>query len=130
MSKRLIILGKRIHDIPSFYDEINRVFMKNETWSLGHSLDAFNDMLYGQYGNTSVGGTVEIVWRNTEMSRDTLGFDATHALLSEKQRQPKIFDADLIGRQLVDLARGRGKTYFDSVLDIIADHPNINLVSG
>lgn len=97
------ILSERIHDIPSFYDEINRVFMKNETWSLGHSLDAFNDMLYGQYGNTTVGGTVEIVWRIIEMSRDTLGFEAMHALLSEKQRQPKIFDADLIGRQLVDL---------------------------
>jgi hypothetical protein len=64
------------------------------------------------------------------MATPSLGFDATHALLSEKQRQPKIFDADLIGRQLVDLARGRGKTYFDSVLDISADHPNINLVSG
>lgn len=58
LSKRLIILGKRIHDIPSFYDEVNPVFMKNETWSHGHSLDAFNDMLYGQYGNTSVEGSV------------------------------------------------------------------------
>jgi hypothetical protein len=99
--------------------------MKNETWSIGHSLDAFNDMLYGQYGKISVEGSVEIVRRNIELSRHSLGFEATHALLSEKQRQPKIFDADLIGQQLVDLERGRGKSYFDSVLDIIADHPNI-----
>lgn len=47
MTRRVTILGERIHDIPSFYDEVNRVFMENEAWSIGQSLDAFDDMLYG-----------------------------------------------------------------------------------
>ncbi|RZI59777.1 MAG: ribonuclease inhibitor [Zymomonas sp.] len=130
MTKRSTILGEKIHDIASFYDEVNRVFMHNETWSIGQSLDAFDDMLYGQYGAMSGDGPVEIVWRNIETSRRALGIEATHALLSEKRRHPEIFNADTIGRQLDDLERGVGKTYFDIVLNIIADHPAITLVAG
>ena len=42
--------GRLIHDIASFYDEINRVFMAGEDWQLGPSLDALDDMLRGGYG--------------------------------------------------------------------------------
>ena len=42
--------GCRIRDIPSFYDEINRVFMAGEDWRLGPSLNALDDMLRGGYG--------------------------------------------------------------------------------
>jgi hypothetical protein len=37
---QIILEGKNIHDIPSFYQEINRDFMQNEDWELGESLDA------------------------------------------------------------------------------------------
>ena len=40
----LIIDGENIHDIFSFFDEINRVFMHSEDWKLGPSLDALNDI--------------------------------------------------------------------------------------
>jgi hypothetical protein len=42
--------GRRITGIPSFYDEVNRVFMADESWTLGPSLDALDDLLYGGYG--------------------------------------------------------------------------------
>lgn len=50
MTRTLTIDGSRIHDIPSFYDEINRVFMTGVDWTLGPSLDALDDLLYGGYG--------------------------------------------------------------------------------
>ena len=43
----LTIAGHAIRDIASFYDEINRVFMACEDWSLGPSLDALDDLFYG-----------------------------------------------------------------------------------
>ena len=39
--------GRRVHDIASFYDEINRVFMTGVDWQLGPSLDALDDMRDG-----------------------------------------------------------------------------------
>jgi RNAse (barnase) inhibitor barstar len=32
MVKRIVIDGKSIRDIPSFYAEVNRVFMADENW--------------------------------------------------------------------------------------------------
>ena len=34
MTRILTLDGTRIHDIPSFYDEINRVFMQGVDWTL------------------------------------------------------------------------------------------------
>ena len=46
MTARLIeIDGSRVHGIPSLYAELNRVFMPDEPWTLGESLDALDDLL-------------------------------------------------------------------------------------
>jgi len=50
MKKSLFIEGDHISDIASFYKEINRVFMQNENWKIGSTLDALDDLLYGSYG--------------------------------------------------------------------------------
>lgn len=60
------------------------------------------------------------------MSRDALGFGATQARLTEKQRHPALYNAGLIARQLDDLERGVGRTYFDIILNIIAAHPAVS----
>ena len=44
--KKIIIEGKNINNIETFYEEVNRVFMLHENWKIAQSLDAFNDMLY------------------------------------------------------------------------------------
>lgn len=47
MTPRTIeIDGTTIHGIPSLYAELNRVFMPDEEWTLGESLDALDDLLY------------------------------------------------------------------------------------
>jgi len=126
-TKTLIINGDNIHDIPSFYEEINRVFMGDEDWQIGPSLDALNDMLYGAYGAVQGDETVVLVWKSIEKNRDALGIETTAAFYQEKLKHPEIFDPHRIRKQLDALERGTGSTYFEIVLEVLAEHPNIAL---
>ncbi len=128
MTKTLTIRGENIADIPTFYAEINRVFMAGEDWQLANSLDALDDLLYGGYGAITGREPVRIVWQDMAQSRVALGIDATRAFLSEKMQRPDIFNVGVIGRQLDALRHGTGQTYFEIVLEIIGDHRNIELV--
>jgi RNAse (barnase) inhibitor barstar len=126
--KTLTIIGRNISDIPTFYAEINRVFMAKEDWQLGESLDALNDLLYGGYGAIEGRERVRIVWQDVAASRSALGVETTRAFLARKLQQPAGFDVDAIGRQLDALDRGTGQTYFEIIVEIISDHRNIELV--
>lgn len=128
MAKTLTIDGGRIADLPSFYAEINRVFMADEDWALGESLDALDDVLYGGYGVIAGREPITLIWRDMDASRTALGLETTRAYLRAKLERPDVYNAELIGRQLDALERGIGRTYFETVLDIIADHPAITLV--
>ncbi|MEH3121593.1 MAG: ribonuclease inhibitor [Sphingomonas phyllosphaerae] len=125
--KTLTIRGRSIRDIPSFYAEINRVFMAGEDWKLGESLDAFNDLLFGGYGAIAGPEPVELVWEDIEASRVALGIDTTRAHLLGKLRQPERYSVAVIQQQLDRLEGRDGSTYFDTILDIIREHPNLKL---
>lgn len=126
----LTIDGARIHDIPSFYDEINRVFMSDENWKLGASLDALNDMFYGGYGAAKGEEPVVLIWTHMDKSRAALGLDTTRRFYRDKLKHPDIFNVGQIEALLSKLESGEGPTYFEIVLEIIAEHPRIELVAG
>jgi RNAse (barnase) inhibitor barstar len=125
----ITIDGNAIRDIPSFYDELNRVFMAGEDWTLGPSLDALNDVLYGGYGPIKGDEPVMLVWTAMEKTRAALGFDVMRAFYRNKLQHPEMYDQELIGQALAELENGTGATYFEIVLQIIAEHPNIELVA-
>lgn len=128
-SLSLLIDGSAIHDIASFYAEINRVFMADEDWQLGPSLDALDDLLYGGYGAMAGHAAVSVHWKDIAHSRVALGEAATRAWLQEKRARPGTFNIRAIDAQLEALERGQGQTYFDIVMDIFAAHPNVRLTS-
>lgn len=130
MTATFTIEGNAIRDIQSFYDEINRLFMANEDWELGPSLDAFNDLLYGGIGTLEAGKPVRIVWRDIERSRLALGVEATRAHLRRKLLQPKTYDARRMAKELAALDDGSGPTYFDTIIEIFAQHLHIELVAA
>ncbi|WP_240663672.1 barstar family protein [Sphingomonas sp. UV9] len=130
MTTILTIAGKTIHDIPSFYAEINRVFMAEEDWKLGESLDALDDMMRGGYGAIRGNESVRLVWQDIDLARSSLGLSATCAFLQAKLERPGQYDVERIDRQLSALKAGTGQTYFEIILEIIADHPNIHLVAA
>lgn len=128
MSKTIVLDGYRIHDIPTFYDEVNRSFMSGEDWKLGPSLDALDDMLYGGYGAIRGNEPVQIFWKNFEQNERDLGVEATRQHYRQKLNHPDIFNVSVIKRKLDELENGTGKTYFEIILEIISDHKNIELV--
>lgn len=126
----LTIDGRRISDIPTLYDELNRVFMVGGDWRLGPSLDALDDMLYGGYGVLNGREPITLVWLDLEKNRADLGVDATREYYLAKLRQPERFDSELFTRKLAALEAGEGQTYMDIVLEIISEHENIELIAA
>jgi RNAse (barnase) inhibitor barstar len=123
------IEGKDIHDIPSFYCEINRVLMSNEVWQIGNSLDAFNDLLYGGFGVLDPTMETDIVWKDIEFSRKALGYEETKLFYLQKLVPGSPYNISYHQEKLKELESGKGQTFFDIVLEIIADHPRLNLIA-
>ncbi|GAA1326906.1 hypothetical protein GCM10009592_13120 [Brachybacterium rhamnosum] len=123
----LEIDGSRVHDIPSFYDEINRVFMTGMDWQLGPSLDALEDMLRGGFGALHGHDEARVVWHDHARSAAALGVQATRDQLLEKLAQPGRYDTALIARRLEQLDAEGGPTYMDTVLEIFGDRPALHL---
>lgn len=120
--------GTRMHDIGSFYDEINRVLMVGVDWQLGPSLDALDDLLHGGYGTLHGHDAARIVWADHAHAASALGLAATRAQLLEKLEAPERFDTSLIRRRLEQLEAEGGPTYFDTVVEIVGSHPRLELV--
>lgn len=120
--------GARIRDIATLYEELGRVLMPGVGWRLGESLDALDDALYGGYGAIEGREPVTLVWHGFERSAAALGAETTRAWLRGKLARPDVFDAARFEAELADLDAGRGRTYLDRVLEVIAGHSNVELV--
>lgn len=126
--KTLRIDGAAVHDISSLYDELNRVFMVGVGWRLGASLDALADLLYGGYGAIDGDEPVRLVLGDDRRLRDVLGVEETRRHHLAKLDQPERYDVALIEERLRALDAGTGPTYYDTVREILAEHPNIEVV--
>ncbi|MBC9932760.1 barstar family protein [Chitinophaga qingshengii] len=126
---QFIIEGNRINSIADFYAEINRVFMTGEDWQLGNSLDGFNDLLYGGFGAVKMNEPMQLIWQDIAHSQQALGVDTTRKYYEDKLLSGPAFNEALFREKLEALNQGRGQTYFDILMEIIADHPDITLVA-
>lgn len=126
--QELLIEGRNISDIKTFYKEINRVFMQNEDWKIGESLDALNDLFYGGFGEMKGKENTRLIWENFEENRKALGLEMTKKFYEEKLKSPEIFNIDFIKEKIEALENGNGPTYFEIILEIIAEHSNIKLI--
>lgn len=126
--RELEIAGAAVHDIPSLYAELNRVFMPEEAWTLGESLDALDDVLHGGFGVLRGAETVRVVWRDSAVARAALGVAVTREVYLSKLERPDIYAAPAARRALDALDAGDGETYFDLVVRVFRGHGNIDLV--
>ena len=117
--KMPLINGGHFSDLEGFYEEISHLFLKNEDWKVG-TLDGFDDILYGFEG--------EIIWKDSDKSREDLGFELTKEFYENKIRQGRPFNVKLIQQKLGDLMDGKGQTLFEILVEIIESHQNINLI--
>jgi len=128
MTRTFRIEGSRVHDIPSLYAELGRVLMPDEDWTLGESLDALDDLLYGGFGALQGSAPSRVVWTDHEHARNALGPTATRAYYEAKLARPEVYSASTAQRALDALRAGTGPLYFDLVLQVFADHPDIELI--
>lgn len=113
-----VINGSHFSDLSGFYEEVSQVLMYDEDWKVG-TLDGFDDILYGFEG--------EIIWNESDKSKQDLGFEATKVFYENKIRQGKPFNIELIQQKLDDLIDGNGQTLFEVLIEIIESHKSITL---
>ncbi len=127
--KKITIEGKNINNIETFYEEVNRVFMLHENWKIAQSLDAFNDMLYGSFGEIKGKEKIQLIWKDIEQNQKSLGFQTTLEFYQNKLKSPEIFNQKLVLSKIDELHNGVGLTFFEIILEIITDHENIILIN-
>ncbi|MFN1215849.1 ribonuclease inhibitor [Chryseobacterium kwangjuense] len=123
----ITINASNFSDLPGFYDEVSSVLMKDTDWKVG-TLDGFDDILYGGFGVFENGEPIEIIWKESQKSKEDLGFEATRTFYENKIRQGKPFNIKLIQEKLDDLISGKGQTLFEILVEIIQSHKNITLI--
>ncbi|GAB3352662.1 hypothetical protein GCM10027566_12270 [Arachidicoccus ginsenosidivorans] len=128
--KQVEIQGSHIFDIASFYEEINRVFMQQEDWKLGQTLDGFNDLLYGGFGLLNPSEEISLIWKDIQSSKAALGLETTRKYYLGKLAPKSPFNKNHFKAALQQLEAGQGKTYFDLIIEIIEAHPNIHLTTA
>lgn len=128
MSKTFIIEGENIHDLKTLYKAFNKTFMANEDWALAPSLDALNDLFSGGPGMIPAHEPVEIVWQNFEQNSRLFGKDFTIKWYEQKLDQSQHYNIKWVRERLAELRKGTGRTYFEIILEIIAEHKNIRLI--
>ena len=117
--KMTVINGGHFSDLEEFYNEVSELFMNDEDWKVG-TLDGFDDILYRIDS--------DITWKNSQKSKEDLGFDLTKEFYENKIRQGKPFNIELIQQKLDDLIDGKGQTLFEILVEIIESHQNITLI--
>lgn len=128
--KKIIIEGKNINNIETFYEEVNRVFMSQENWKIAQSLDAFNDLLYGSFGEIKGKEKIQLIWKDIEENQKSLGFQTTLEFYQNKLKSPEIFNPKFVLSKIDELHHGVGLTFFEIILEIISDHDNITVINN
>ncbi|WP_426479048.1 ribonuclease inhibitor [Chryseobacterium sp. CBSDS_008] len=124
--KMIVIHGGHFSSLGGFYEEASSVLMKDTDWKVG-TLDGFDDILYGGFGVIEGKEEIEMIWKESEKSKEDLGYQATREFYENKIRQGKPFNIELIQQKLDNLTEGKGQTLFDILVEIIESHANITL---
>lgn len=122
----IVIHGGHFSSLEGFYEEVSQVLMKGTDWKVG-TLDGFDDILYGGFGVFENKEEVEIRWKESQKSKEDLGFKATREFYENKIQQGKPFNIQLIQQKLNELTAGKGQTLFEILVEIIESHNNITL---
>ncbi len=122
----IVIHGGHFSSLAGFYKEISNVLMKDVDWKVG-TLDGFDDILYGGFGVFENKEEIEIIWKESQKSKEDLGFTTTREFYENKIRQGKPFNIELIQQKLDDLTEGKEQTLFEILVEIIESHRNIVL---
>ena len=127
MKKTIVIEGKKISSLSSFYDEIENKFTRNLGCSIGRNLDAFNDVLRGGFGVHEYEEPIKLIWLDSKENKINLGWDETIKYLSSKLKTCHPSNIESIKSDLELAKQHAGETLFELIIVIIKDHNYIEL---
>jgi hypothetical protein len=116
-----VIDGANFSDFEGFIEECNRGFIRAFGGAWGGNLDAFND-----YFNWHDGDYI-LVWKNSEKSRIDLGYAAMADWLDENSRRCHPSNVQHVMQLLGEAREQRGRNFFDWMVEIIREQPNVEL---
>src|SRR3546814_15474198 len=87
--------------------------MRGVDFTLGPSLDAFNDVLHGGYGAIRGNEPICLKWLHFEKNKEELGVAATLVFYQATLEQPETFNPEWARKKIAELERGEGQTYMD-----------------
>lgn len=115
--------GKIFSTLEEFYDHVSEVLIPGASW--GRNLDAFNDILCAGFGGPEEG--FDLVWRNSTLSKQRLGYEETVRQLEERAAKCCPSNLSAIEAAIAQAKRSEGPTVFDWLVEIIREHQNIEL---
>jgi RNAse (barnase) inhibitor barstar len=110
--------GADFSTLEEFYDTISIKVIPGADW--GRNLDAFNDILRGGFG-TPDGGFI-LRWKNSQMSRERLGYPETVRQLELRLKKCHRTNRKQVAKDLGEARSHTGPTAFDWLVEIIKDH--------
>ena len=114
----LQIDGFEFSTLEGFFDHVSSRIIPGATWGL--NLDAFNDILRGDFG-TPEGGFV-LCWNNHEISKRRLGYEETVRQLRKRLERCHPDNAASVENDLATALKYKGPTVFDWLVEIIRVH--------
>jgi len=111
-----VIDGSRFHDYSGLRTEFNNVVLANFDLKWNGGLDAFNDFL------SWPDGPWIMVWKNSELSRRNLGYDAMAKLWERFLTTCHPTNVVSMTEKLKAAQNGQGQTLFDLIVEIIQDN--------
>jgi RNAse (barnase) inhibitor barstar len=126
MTKRVYeIDGSKSSTLEEFADHFTEQLNLQTNWH--GNLDAFNDILRGGFGTPDDGFV--LIWKNSEVSRDRLGYPQTINWLEDRVLKCHPSNVEHF-RERIALAKQReGATLFDTLVEIITlpEHSDVEL---
>lgn len=126
MKKIYEINGKEFSNLEEFWDEVSEKLIPNVYW--GRNLHAFNDVLYGGFGTPEEGFI--LVWKNSEISREKLGYRETVNWLENTVLNGcHPTNAEYVKKEIEEAKQNKGQTLFEIIIGIVTDneHKDIDL---
>lgn len=118
MKREYVIDGVKFSTLEEFKDAIDEVLLPQTNW--GRNLDAFNDILRGGFGTPEEGFVIR--WKNSEVSRERLGYAETIRQLESCLTTCHPSNIESVRDQLNAAIDQTGPTVFDWLVEIIQIH--------
>ena len=116
--RQIVIDGENFSDLEGFYAEASRLLGSPDDKPI-RSMDAFNDLLRGGFGDIAAGEDLAVCWKNADKSREDLGYEATAAYYRRLLERAHPDNREKIQKRLDKALAGEGATLFDLLCSII-----------